>query len=93
MALDFSSFSVCQVTQTPGLASNSQVGNATGNGLPMATYQTNDNTVVVAAPDYFLRASGFLKVGAWIMVAAGDGNHILVCSVCSDVSVQTVTMI
>lgn len=93
MAFDFSSFSVCQVTQTPGLSTNSVPGNATGNGLPIATYTTNDNTAAVIAADYFLSVNGFLKVGSFIMLAAGDGNHILWCNVCSPANVQTVTLI
>lgn len=93
MAFDFSSFSVCQVTQTPGLSTNSVPGNATGNGLPIATYQTNDNTAVVTAANYFLPVNGFLKVGSAIWVAAGDGSHIIWCNVCSSANVQTTVLV
>jgi len=93
MAFDFSSFSVCQVTQTPGLSTNSVPGNATGNGLPIATYTTNDNIAAVIVADYFLPVNGFLKVGSFIMVAAGNGNTIIWCNVCSSASVQTVVLI
>jgi len=92
MAFDFSAFAQCQLSQVPGVATNSVCGPATGNCLPICTYSTNDNIAVYRAVDYFLSVKGFLPVGSWILVSGGDGNHILAVTV-SGASVQTVTII
>ncbi len=92
MAFDSSAFAQCNMSQVPGLSTNSVCGVATGNCITMCTYNTNDNLAAYAAVDYFLLARGFLPLGSFIMVSGGDGNHILVVNV-SGATVQTVTLI